>query len=115
MRLLAGTQFDRPPVCERCGMLEEACTCPQLPVQKPLVPPEKQTAKLSVERRRKGKIVTAIAGLSATGNDLPALLTRLKGACGAGGSLDGETLEIQGDHRERLRELLTEIGYRVRG
>jgi translation initiation factor 1 len=115
MRLFAGTPFDRPPVCERCGKLEEECACPPLPPPKSIVPPEKQTAKLTVEKRKKGKLVTAISGLSAAGNDLPALLTRLKSACGAGGALDGDTLEIQGDHRERLRMLLTTAGFKVRG
>jgi translation initiation factor 1 len=113
MRLFAGTPFDRPPVCERCGKLEEECECPPLPVQKVTISPRKQTVKLSLEKRRKGKLVTAISGLSADANDLATLLTRLKGACGAGGSLDGDTLEIQGDHRDRLRTLLGEIGYKV--
>lgn len=115
MRLFAGTPFDRPPVCERCGKLETECGCPPAPVLKRLIPPEKQAARLSVEKRRKGKLVTLISGLPGEGNDLPALLTRFKSVCGAGGTLDGETLEVQGDHRERLRSLLGEIGYRVKG
>lgn len=115
MRLFAGTPFDRPPVCDRCGKLETDCVCPPLPAPKTLIPPEKQTARLSVARRRKGKVVTLVQGLAGDGNDLPALLTRIKSACGAGGTLAGETLEVQGDQRERVRELLGEIGYRVRG
>jgi translation initiation factor 1 len=82
---------------------------------KKLVPPEKQTATLAVEKRRKGKVVTVVRGLSATDNDHPALLTRLKSACGAGGTLDGDVLEIQGEHLERLRTLLAGLGYKVRG
>jgi translation initiation factor 1 len=58
-------------------------------------------------------MVTVIRGLTASGNDLASLLARLKDGCGAGGSLDGDTLEIQGNHVGRLRELLVEIGYRV--
>ena len=81
---------------------------------KKLVPPEKQTATLAAEKRRKGKVVTVVRGLAAADNDQPALLTRLKSACGAGGTLDGDTLEIQGEHLERLRTLLAGIGYKVR-
>lgn len=113
MRLFEGTQWDRPPRCERCGELEEACTCPPLP--KVLTPPEKQTARLNVEKRKKGKVVTVVRGLAADENDLPGLLGQLKAACGAGGTVKGDELEIQGDHLERLRGLLAEIGYRVRG
>ena len=110
MRLLEGTQWDRPPRCESCGELEEACTC--LPPPKVLTPPERQTARLAVEKRKKGKVVTVVRGLPADENDLPGLLGRLKGA---GGTIKDDELEIQGDHLERLRALLAEIGYRIRG
>jgi translation initiation factor 1 len=93
--------------------LEENCTCP--PPPRPLTPPEQQTARLALEKRKKGKLVTVVRGFSPEGNDLPALLTRLQAACGAGGTLKDDGLEIQGDHLDRIRELLTEAGYRVRG
>jgi translation initiation factor 1 len=110
MRLFAGTPFDRPPTCDRCGLVEAECKCPP-----GYLSPEQQIARLAVEKRRKGKVVTVIRGLPAAGNDLPALLTRLKSQCGAGGTIDGDNLEIQGEHVERIHALLTEIGYRVRG
>ena len=113
MRLFEGTQWDVPPRCDRCGELEEDCQCP--PPPKEYLAPEKQTAKLAVEKRRKGKVVTVVRDLSSNDNDLPELLAKLKNACGAGGALKDETLEIQGDHLQRVRELLAEIGYRVRG
>ena len=112
-RLFAGTEFDRPPRCERCGELEEACQCP--PEAAPRIPPEKQTARLSVEKRKKGKVVTVVAGLPEEGNDLAELLTKLKGACGAGGTLKDGEIEIQGRQLDRVRETLQKIGYRVKG
>lgn len=115
-RLFSGTPWDRPPTCERCGQLETECKCPPLPAPAPpRIPPEKQTAKLAVEKRAKGKLVTVVRGLPAAGNDLPELLTKLKTACGAGGTLQEETLEVQGQHLERLRETLQALGYRVKG
>lgn len=113
-RLFAGTPFDRPPTCERCGQLEATCTCPPVVAEKTLIPPEKQTATLRVEKRVKGKLVTVVRGLSAAGNDLPALLTKLKSHCGAGGTLADEALEIQGDHLTRLKTFLAALGYRVK-
>ena len=110
-RLFAGTPFDRPPVCDRCGQLETACLCPPVSKAKVLTPPEKQTVRLAIEKRKKGKVVTVLRGLSAAENDLPALLARLKDRCGAGGTLDGDTLEIQGNHIDRLRDLLKDNGY----
>lgn len=114
MRLFEGTPWDRPPRCERCDKLETECTCPPPTVEPARVPPQKQTARLKLEKRKKGKTVTIVEGLSRTGNDLEGLLSRLKNACGAGGTLDGETIEIQGDQRVRTRQVLEEIGYRVK-
>jgi translation initiation factor 1 len=115
MRLLAGTPYDRPPTCERCGRPEEACQCPPVVIPRSAAPPDKKTVKLAVEKRKKGKVVTVIRGLLARETDLAALLSKLKNQCGAGGTIDGDTLEIQGNHLERLRTLLGEAGYGVRG
>ena len=112
MRLFAGTPFDRPLRCEQCGELEEDCNCP--PEPPPRIPPGQQTARLAVEKRKKGKLVTVVRGLNAEGNDLPELLTLLKSSCGAGGTLKEDVLEIQGDQLDCIREALEKIGYRVR-
>ena len=116
MRLFEGTEFDRPPRCERCGELEEECACPPLPPVPPVwADPQSQLAKVVVEKRKKGKMVTVIRGLAAVDNDLPELLSRIKNHCGAGGTIKGDTLEVQGRHIERVRSLLLEIGYRIKG
>lgn len=60
-------------------------------------------------------MVTVVRGLSAAGNDLPGLLSRLKSTIGAGGTIEGEELEIQGEHLERVRQFLTKLGYKVKG
>lgn len=113
-RLFAGTEWDQPPTCERCGELQEVCQCPPQTIPpKELLPPEKQTARLAVEKRKRGKLMTVVRGLAATDNDLPALLSRLKSDCGAGGTIKDDLIEIQGDHRARLEQVLSEIGYRV--
>ena len=84
MRLFEGTPFDRPPKCDVCGELEADCNCQPEPFR---IPPEKQTARIAVEKRKRGKVVTVIRGLPEVGNDLPVLLTQLKSTCGAGGAL----------------------------
>jgi translation initiation factor 1 len=106
MRLFAGTPYDRPPKCDRCGALEANCTCPPLAGG--------QVVRLVVEKRKKGKVVTVISGLPAARNDLPALLSQLKSQCGAGGAIQEERLEIQGEHVERIRALLSELGFVVK-
>jgi translation initiation factor 1 len=114
--IFAGTKWDLPPRCERCGELEAACRCPPLAPPPPVrVPPGQQTARLSIENRNRGKAVTVIRGLAAADNDLPELLTRLKTACGAGGTLHEDELELQGRHLDRVRSLLAELGYKTKG
>lgn len=115
MRLLEGTPWDRPPHCDRCDRPETECACPPLPPPSTLLPPQQQTARLAKEKRAKGKMVTVIRGLSAAGNDFPALLAKLKSALGAGGTIEGSDLEIQGEHLDRVRQLLTKLGYKVKG
>ena len=114
MRLFEGTPFDRPPRCDRCGELEEDCLCPaEEPPSRPRIPPAQQTARLAVEKRKRGKQVTVVRGLDAA--DLADLLSQLKSHCGAGGTRKDDTLEIQGNHFQRIRDVLNEIGYRVQG
>lgn len=113
MRLFEGTPYDQPPKCDRCGALETNCTCSAPAAAR--VPPAKQTARLGVEKRGKGRVVTVIRGLSTAASDLPALLSLLQSHCGAGGTLDEECLEIQGQHVERIRAALSGLGYRVKG
>ena len=112
MRLFAGTEFDVPPRCDRCNRLESECDCPPLVPETPRVPPEKQLAKIRTERRKRGKVVTTINGLDR--QDLPELLVKLKNKCGAGGTIKELTIEIQGEHADRVASLLEDEGYRVK-
>ncbi len=114
MRLFAGTPFDRPPHCERCEKPETECQCPPPLAVDTSTPPARQTARLSTEKRKRGKLVTVIRGLADEGTQLASLLSRLQAACGAGGSVQAGEIELQGDHVTRVRSLLEQLGYRVR-
>jgi len=114
MSIFAGTEFYQAPKCDRCGQLETECDCPPLEVNRVFVDPEKQTARIGKEKRKKGKTVTVIRGLAADDNDLRELLKRLKNECGAGGCVEEDTIVVQGDHRPRIEEVLKKIGYRTK-
>jgi translation initiation factor 1 len=113
-RLFAGTPWDREPTCDRCGRLESECGCPPLAPEVKRIPPEQQTARLTTERRAKGKLVTVIAGLALEQNDLHDLATRLKTACGAGGTVKDGQIELQGDHVTVAERTLQAIGYKTK-
>lgn len=76
------------------------------------LPNEKQLLCVSLDRRnRKGKAVTLITGFTGTNNDLETLGKLLKTKCGVGGSAkDGEII-VQGDHRQKVLEILQKEGY----
>jgi translation initiation factor 1 len=112
--LFAGTPWDRPPTCDRCGRLESECSCEPLIPEVKRIPPEEQTARLTTERRAKGKLVTVITGLIADGNDLNDLATRLKNACGAGGTVKDGQIELQGDHLRAAERGLQALGYKIK-
>ncbi len=114
MRLFAGTEWEQPPKCERCGELEVDCDCSPIQAAKPQATPASQTVRVQVEKRKRGKVMTVVRGLAAGENDLPGLLTQMKNLCGAGGTVKDDQIEIQGDHLERIRQALAEIGYRVK-
>lgn len=63
---------------------------------------------------RGGKTVTVIRGLPDQGTALEARAQELKRLCGAGGTLRDGAVEIQGDHRDKIAEKLTALGYRVK-
>lgn len=99
-----------PNDCPRCH--QKPCRCKAPPPDRPL---EGQTARLRVERGgRRGKVVTVISNLVASPARLRDLLRDLQKACGTGGTVRPDGLEIQGDHRDRLTEHLKALGLKVR-
>jgi translation initiation factor 1 len=113
-RLFAGTPWDRPPTCDRCGKPEAECACPPPSAEPVRLRPETQTARLRLEKRPRGKLVTVVANLDPEGNDLPGLAALLKSKCGSGGTVKDGLIEIQGDHLGPVEAALNALGYKTR-
>lgn len=79
------------------------------------LPPNQQNLRIQATRSgRKGKTVTVITGFQQSPATLTKLLKELKNKCGTGGTLKDNIIELQGDRRQQLLELLTQAGYKAK-
>lgn len=107
--LFAGTALEQPITCQACGKPTDECTCPHDAAGN-LCRPADQPARVQREKRR-GKWTTVVTGLDPAATNLPAMLKTVKKRCSAGGTVTAEGFEVQGDHRDRLVEMLRGLGY----
>lgn len=102
-------------VCPTCGWPERDCQCSRQSTRDASVP-ARVAAKVRMERAgRGGKTVTVVYDLPRNRSLLTQLATELKRACGTGGAVVENTVEIQGDLRDRVREILRKKGWTVKG
>ena len=79
------------------------------------LPAHQQTVYLHRESKgRGGNTVTLVKNLVLSEEDLKVLVKRLKQACGTGGTIKKGMIEIQGEHREKIAEVLQAAGYKVK-
>jgi len=98
-------------MCPACGQPVNACTCgpnEAIPSGDGIVRVAKET------KGRKGKGVTTVTGIPLAQGKLKSLAKQLKRLCGAGGTVKGHVLELQGDHRDALVAELQRLGYTVK-
>lgn len=102
-------------LCGKCGWPAEECRCSGSLAAPEEAVPEKVTAKLRLENRASGKSVTVVDGLPRNGPFLEVLAKELKRSFATGGHAGEGSVELQGDQRERLRQVLARRGWTVKG
>jgi len=79
------------------------------------VPPNQQNLKIEASRKgRGGKTVTVISGFQEKPETLATLAKQLKAQCGTGGTVKDNQIEIQGEHKQKLLEIITKLGYKAK-
>lgn len=91
-------------VCPKCGLPQELCICQTI---------AKETQKIRVEmiQKRYGKSMTTIRGIDTSKIDVRDLMKKLKSKLACGGTYKNNEIELQGDHREQVREILVKEGF----
>lgn len=101
---------DSGRMCPACRQAVVACVCDIKPV-----PKGDGTVRVSRESKgRGGKVVTLVRGLPMDDAALQSVCKRLKTVCGSGGTVKDGTVEVQGDHVEKVAQQLVRDGHRVK-
>ena len=93
-------------ICPKCGLPTEICVCED-------IAREQQKILISVDKRRYGKMMTIVDGINPHELDIDSLITKLKKKCASGGTIKEGRIELQGDHRTKVKEALEEMGFIV--
>lgn len=97
-------------MCPVCSEPATACRC-----QQKLAPKGDGIVRVGRETKgRKGGGVTIISGLPLPPEALKTLASQLKKQCGTGGTVKNGVIEIQGEHRDLLVDMLKKQGYTVK-
>jgi len=72
---------------------------------------EQQVIKIRVEKRKGHREVTVITGLDTKDPDLRKMVSELKSMLACGGTIKDDHVELQGDHRHRVKEFLISRGF----
>ncbi|RLI95841.1 MAG: stress response translation initiation inhibitor YciH [Candidatus Altiarchaeales archaeon] len=88
--------------CPRCGLPEELCVCEEMTK-------EAQRIRIRSDKRKYGKVVTIVDGLDDMNMQKIAKELRQKLACG--GTIRGEQIELQGDHVNKIKRILMDMGF----
>ena len=89
-------------ICPKCGLPKQACVCEE-------IAKSEQRIKIETEKRRFGKYITLVKGIE--GINIKETAKALKNELACGGTVKAGVIELQGDHRRRIKEALIKLGF----
>jgi len=90
-------------ICPKCGLPSQACMCEE-------IAKSEQRIQVTSVKRKFGKITTLISGFE-KGIDIKKIAKELKAELGCGGTVKDNTIELQGDHKKKVKPLLIQHGF----
>lgn len=91
-------------ICPRCGLPKELCVCET-------IAKERQKIIVTLEKKKFGKINTVIRGIDEKEIDLRELAKKLKTAFACGGTAKEGKIELQGNHKQNVKQILVQMGF----
>jgi translation initiation factor 1 len=90
-------------ICPKCGLPMQACVCED-------IAKSEQRIRITTAKRKFGKLATLISGFE-KGIDIKKVAKDLKAELGCGGTIRNGEIELQGDHRKKIKSLLVSLGF----
>ena len=90
-------------VCNQCGLPQDLCVCET-------IAREQQKITVKVEKRKFGKKYTIIVGINKEAN-IDEIVRKLKSKFACGGTAKNGQIELQGDHKARIKGVLVDLGF----
>jgi translation initiation factor 1 len=91
-------------ICSTCGLPKELCVCET-------IAKENQVIEVYVEKKKFGKQYTVVTGIDTKEIDIENLLKKLKSKLACGGTAKGGKIELQGNHKQKVKQALLETGF----
>ena len=91
-------------VCPQCGLPKELCVCES-------IAKESQKIIVTTAKKKFGKIYTIIKGIDNKEIDLRDLAKSLKSKFACGGTAKEGNIELQGNHRDKVKNILVQMGF----
>lgn len=91
-------------ICPKCGLVKELCVCE-------IIAKESQLIRVFLEKKKFKKFSTIIEGIDPKEIDIKDLAKKLKGQFACGGTVKDGKIELQGDHRSKVKSILVGMGF----
>ncbi len=91
-------------ICSTCGLPKELCVCET-------IAKESQRITVYVDKKKFNREYTIVEGIDEKSIDLKELIKKLKNALACGGTIKEGRIELQGDHRKKMRQSLVDAGF----
>ena len=91
-------------ICSTCGLPKELCVCET-------IAKESQKITVKIEKKKFGKKYTVIEGINSKEIDLKDLAKKLKSKFACGGTAKNNIIELQGDHKSKVKDALLQFGF----